>query len=326
MTLGIEQIRAAAGRLAGKAIRTPLLRNAVLDEVTGGRIFLKPESLQHIGAFKFRGAYNRLSQLDGSQRQAGVVAFSSGNHAQGIAYAARLLGMPATIVMPKDAPQIKIDGTRKYGAEIRFYDRRTDSREAISAEIAAATGAVIVPAFDDLDIMAGQGTCGLEIVEQMAQAGAKPDLVMTPIGGGGLMAGVSTAVKAMVPGATLVGVEPEAFDDHRRSALSGQRESVDIRGEMLCDALLAAAPGELTWEVNRRTVSEFVVVSDTEVRQAVAWAFRWLKLVVEPGGVVALAALLNGRVDARDRDVAIVLSGGNVDPAVFCQCLQSGGS
>ncbi|MEX2131065.1 MAG: pyridoxal-phosphate dependent enzyme, partial [Pseudohongiellaceae bacterium] len=229
---------------------------------------------------------------------------------------------PATIVMPSDAPAIKIEGTKKYAATIHFYNRKTDSREAISAEIAKQSGAVIVPAFDDLDVMAGQGTVGLEIVEQLQALGETPDAVLVPVGGGGLMAGVSTAVKTLVPAAEMTGVEPDAFDDHRKSALSGQRESVDIRGDMFCDALLAAAPGELTWAVNQHTVSQFVTVTDNEVRDAMRFAFRYLKLVVEPGGVVALAALLQKRIEVQDRTVCIILSGGNVDPVTFSQSLQ----
>lgn len=321
MTFDLELIRTAGRRLQGHAVRTPLLGNARLDQRLSARVLLKPENLQHIGAFKFRGAYNRMAQMSAAERQRGVVAFSSGNHAQGVAYAAQLLGMPATIVMPQDAPQVKVDGTRQYGAMIRFYDRKTESREAIAAEIAEQTGAVTVPAYDDHQVMAGQGTVGLEIVEQMAELQLRPDAVLVPCGGGGLMAGVSTAIKTQIPTVEMVGVEPAGFDDHRQSAVSGKRESVDIRGEMLCDALLAATPGELTWAVNRSSVSQFVTVSDDEVMHAVSFAFRYLKLVVEPGAAVGLAALLHNRIDTAGRNLVVVLSGGNVDPALFNRCL-----
>ena len=283
-TLSIEAIHQAAHRLKGHALRTPLLCNPQLDQRTGARVFIKAENLQHVGAFKFRGAYNRLCQLDERQRQRGVVAFSSGNHAQGVALAARLLNMPAIIVMPSDAPRVKIEGTRLYGAEIRLYDRNTESREAISAEIAAQTGRVIVPAFDDLDIMAGQGTCGLEIVEQMQELGLTPDIVLVPCGGGGLMAGVSTAILDSFPEARMVGVEPAGFDDHRLSRQTGERVRLDQPADNLCDSLLAPMPGELTWAVNQRTVDSFLTVTQDQVRHGVSFAFRFLKLVIEPGG------------------------------------------
>lgn len=321
MTVTLLDIQAASTTLRGVAIRTPLLTNLELNRRAGCQVYLKSENLQHIGAFKFRGAYNRLSQFDEQQRQRGAVAFSSGNHAQGVALAARLLGMPATIVMPKDAPAVKIEGTRALGADIRLYDRRTESREQIAAEIAERSGMTVVPAFDDPAVIAGQGTCGLEIVEQLQEQGLSPDLVVSPVGGGGLIAGVSTAIKSLAPAAEIWGVEPAAFDDHQRSLQSGQRERVSVESESICDALMAPMPGELTWSINRQTVNGFVSVSDREVEQAVAYAFRQLKLVVEPGGAVALAALLSGRLSSRKGPVVVILSGGNVDPALFCRCL-----
>ncbi|MFM1895613.1 MAG: hypothetical protein RLZZ385_687 [Pseudomonadota bacterium] len=323
MTLTIEAIRAAAARLQGQAVRTPLLNNAQLDLRTGARVFVKAENLQHIGAFKFRGAFNRLCQLDGEQRRRGVVAFSSGNHAQGVAYAARLLGMPATIVMPSDAPQVKIDGTRLYGAEIRLYDRHKESREAIAAEISERTGQVIVPAFEDPHIMAGQGTCGLEIAEQLQELGLTPDLVLVPCGGGGLLAGVSTALLDSFPRTRMIGVEPEGFDDHRQSRISGKRVGVSTDNATLCDSLMAPMPGELTWAVNSQSVSDFITVNDEQVKAAVSFAFRFLKLVIEPGGVVGLAALLHGVLPVRDLTVVVVVSGGNIDGPLFCDCLRS---
>jgi threonine dehydratase len=323
--LTFEAIEAAAVRLQGHAILTPLLVNKVLNEKAGADVYLKPENLQHIGAFKFRGAFNRLSQFDKQQRRHGVVAFSSGNHAQGVALAARMLGMPATIVMPEDAPEVKVAGTRSLGAEIRFYDRWRESREQIAQEISDQTGKVLVPAYDDLDVMAGQGTCGLELIRQLQNLGKTPDVILCPVGGGGLIAGVSTAAKALVPDISVCGVEPDKFDDHVRSKQSGDRQQIEGAPESICDALLAPAPGVLTWPVNRKTVDDFVSVSDCEVKQAMRFAFRYLKLVVEPGGAVGLAALLGGKPPVRGKRVAVVLSGGNVDPALFCSCLADQG-
>jgi threonine dehydratase len=323
MAVTLDDIRAASQRLAGVALRTPLLKSMELDRRTGAEVSIKPENLQHIGAFKFRGAYNRLKQFDERQRRRGAVAFSSGNHAQGVALAAKLLGFPATIVMPKDAPAVKVEGTRALGAEIRFYDRWSESREEIAAEIAEKTGKTVVPAYDDPDIIAGQGTCGLEIVEQLQEAGKHPDSILCPVGGGGLIAGVSTAVKSLEPAAQVIGVEPEAFDDHLRSQRSGTRQGIVGGGQSICDALMAPMPGTLTWSINWKTVDSFVTVSDSEVEQAIAFAFRHLKLVVEPGGAVGLAALLAGRLDVTGQRVALILSGGNVDPQLFCRCLTS---
>ncbi|MBT8148011.1 MAG: threonine/serine dehydratase, partial [Gammaproteobacteria bacterium] len=292
--LSLNDIQAAAARLRGKAVVTPLLSNIELNRRAEAEIYIKPENLQHIGAFKFRGAYNRLSQFSEQQRQAGAVAFSSGNHAQGVALAAKMLGMPATIVMPKDAPAVKVAGTKSLGAEIRFYDRWQESREEIAQDISEQTGKVVVPAYDDLDIMAGQGTCGLECVEQLQEMGMTAEVFLCPVGGGGLIAGLSTAVKALVPSVKVLGVEPDLFDDHLHSKKAGSRQKIEGTPESICDALLAPMPGKLTWSVNSRTVDEFLSVTDAEVEEAVRFAFRYLKLVVEPGGAVALAALLSG--------------------------------
>ena len=319
--LTLDDIRAAAIRLKGKVILTPLLTNIELNDRSGAEIYLKPENLQHIGAFKFRGAFNRLSQFDEQQRRSGAVAFSSGNHAQGVALAAKMLGMPATIVMPEDAPAVKLTGTRALGAEIRLYDRWNESREEIAQEISARTGKVLVPAYDDLNIMAGQGTCGLECVEQLRDLSVEPDTIVCPVGGGGLIAGVSTAVKALVPSIEVCGVEPAKFDDHVRSKEAGTRQQITGKPESICDALLAPAPGELTWSINRQTVDHFVSVTDTQVEEAIRFAFRYLKLVVEPGGAVGLAALLCGKLPVRGKRIVLVISGGNVDPVIFCRCL-----
>jgi len=313
----IAEVRAAADRLAGLAVRTPILESPALNERIGARVLIKPETLQRVGAFKFRGAYNRLVQLSPEQRRGGVAAFSSGNHAQGVALAARLLDMPAVIVMPADAPAVKVEATRGYGAEIRFYDRARDDREAIAAGIAAERGAVVVPAFDDEHIIAGQGTVGLELAQDAERLGLHVDLAVLPIGGGGLIAGASTAIKALSPATQIWGVEPALFDDTRRALEAGERLSVSPGARSLCDALESPAPGKITFPILQRNVAGVATVTDAEVAEAMRYAFGALKLVVEPGGAVALAALLAGKLPARGRTVAIVLSGGNVDPALF---------
>ncbi len=322
MTVNLEDIKQAAQRLIGVAIKTPILSSAILNERLNAKIFIKPECLQHIGAFKFRGAYNRLSQLNSEEKAKGVVAFSSGNHAQGIAYAARLLGMQSTIVMPSDAPTIKKEGTERLGANIRLYDRATESREQIAEEISSRSGAVLVPAFDDVDVIAGQGTCGLEIMQQLQALDCLPDAVLSPCGGGGLLAGVATAIKETNSSTKVYGVEPENYDDHRLSKSSGQRVKIDPPHKTSCDALMATQPGVITWSINSRLVDDFLVVTEDEVAHAISFAFRYLKLVVEPGGAVALAALLQNKLNINDACAAIILSGGNIDAQSFASCLQ----
>lgn len=302
---------------------TPLLENPALNETIGGRVLVKAETLQRAGAFKFRGAYNRLSQLSAAECRRGVVAYSSGNHAQGVALAARLLGAPALIVMPSDAPPVKIEGTRRYGAEIVFYDRARDSREAISAAIAGERGAVIVPAYDDADIIAGQGTVGLEILRQLRPIAAQADIVIGPVGGGGLMAGVATAIKARSPATGVWGVEPEGFDDTRLSLAAGRRVGAPPHVRSLCDALEAPMPGALTFPMLAGNLAGVLTVSDDEVEEAMRLAFFVLKLVVEPGGAVALAALLAGKIDLDGRTAVIILSGANVDPALFARVIRA---
>ncbi|MBR7621652.1 threonine/serine dehydratase [Phenylobacterium sp. 20VBR1] len=325
MSVTLADIEAAAARIKGHAIETPLIESPALNDRLGRRVLIKPETLQRVGAFKFRGAYNRLVQLDAEERRARVVAFSSGNHAQGVALAARLLGIPALIVMPADAPAVKVEATRGYGAEIRLYDRLTEDRVAIAAEIASQRGSVVVPAFDDLDIIAGQGTVGLELVSQAKARGVTLDVVVSPVGGGGLMAGLSTAVKALSPSTALVGVEPEGFDDTLRSLKAGARQTLTPTTRSLCDALETPAPGELTFPILQRNVADIAVVSDAEVSDALRYAFATLKLVVEPGGCVGLAALLAGKVRSwGDGTTGLVLSGGNVDPALFAEILAGG--
>ena len=323
MSVTFADIEAAAGRLAGHAVETSLIESPALNDRLGRRVLIKPETLQRVGAFKFRGAFNRLSQLSADERTRGVVAFSSGNHAQGVALAARLLGMPALIVMPSDAPSVKVEATRSYGAEIRLYDRMTESREAIAAAIAAKRGAVIVPAFDDPHIIAGQGTAGLELVRQARARGAELAAVLTPVGGGGLIAGVSTAVKALSPETKIFGVEPAGYDDTLRSLRAGERIGVKPAFRTLCDALESPAPGEITFPMVQKNVSDIAAVDDAEVAEAVRYAAATLKLVVEPGGAAGLAALLAGKfANLPDGPAGLVLSGGNIDPDLLARILR----
>jgi threonine dehydratase len=322
-------VEAAAARLrdlsGGAAVVTPLFRSAELDKRTGATVLLKAEPLQNTGSFKFRGAFNRLAQLNAHERAAGVVAWSSGNHAQGVAAAAKLLGIPATIVMPADAPAIKMANTRDLGAEIITYDRVTEDREAISRRIAAERGATVVPSYDDPHIIAGQGTVGLELMAQARNLNLVVDDVIVPASGGGLIAGIGLAVHHANPAAKIYVAEPAGYDDHRRSLLTGQRERNASNANALCDALLAATPGELTWALNRTALSAGYAVSDAEVRKAMAFAFEFLKVVVEPGGAVALAAVLAGHhaptPGGPRRTVGVILSGGNIDAATFTACL-----
>lgn len=316
-----DDVRAAAGRLAGVARRTPLLAHTPLDELAGGRVLLKVESLQRTGSFKIRGAYNRLVQLDPDERAAGVVAFSSGNHAQGVAAAAAMLGIRAAIVMPADAPRAKLEGTRALGAEIIQYDRERESREAIATNLAADRGATLVPAFDDPHIIAGQGTVGLELMEQARELDATPDQVLIGCSGGGLVSGSALAIRELSPTTEVLCVEPTGFDDTRRSLEAGQRMSNAQGARSICDALLSPSPGVLTFALMRQLLAGGIAVSDAQVQAAMAWAFRHLKLVIEPGGAVALAALLAGQVPTHGRTTAIVISGGNVDPATFIEAL-----
>jgi threonine dehydratase len=314
-------IDAAAQVLAPYAVRTPLLSSPALDERVGARVLLKPEMLQRTGSFKFRGAFNKISSIPMSEREGGVVAFSSGNHAQGVAAAARLLNMQATIVMPADAPLSKRERTKGYGAEVVLYDRDREDREAIARAIAAKRGATLVPPYDDPKIIAGQGTIGLEIANDSTTLGIAPDIVVAPASGGGLIAGIATAIKARFPQASLMSAEPEGFDDHARSLRAGKREPHRAEGRTICDALMASIPGELTFAINQRLLSQGVTASDDEVAVAVSFVFRELKLVVEPGGAVGLAALLAGRIKARGKTVVIVLSGGNVDADLFARLI-----
>ena len=319
LPVGPADIDAAARVIAPFAVRTPLLSFPVLNERVGAKVFLKPEMLQRTGSFKFRGAFNKVSSIPQVKRSGGVVAFSSGNHAQGVAAAAKILDMQATIVMPSDAPLSKRERTKSYGAEVVLYDRDRDDREAIARGIAEKRGATLVKPYDDPFVIAGQGTAGREIAEDMAALGITPDIVVAPASGGGLIAGVATAVKARYPQAQLIVAEPEAFDDHGRSLAAGHREPHAPAGRTICDALMALIPGEVTFAINSKLLSRGVTASDAEVGAAVAFAYRELKLVVEPGGAVGLAALLAGRLDVAGKTIVIVLSGGNVDADLFAE-------
>ena len=312
-TVSRHDVEAAAGRLAGVAVRTPLLRSDALDALTGGRLWLKPECLQRTGSFKFRGAYNRLVQLATGTP---VVAYSSGNHAQGVALAARLLGHPATIVMPADAPAAKVAATRGYGATVVLYDRLRESREAIAAEIAGER-AVVVPPFADVNIIAGQGTVGLEIAADLARLGEAADMALVCCGGGGLASGV-----AIGSGLPVVAVEPEGYDDVARSLVAGHIVPVDDPQPTLCDALQTLTTEPLPFGLLQAAGARGVAVTEAQVLAAMRFAFEHLKLVVEPGGAVALAAAIAGVVPLAGRTAVVVLSGGNVDPATFARCLE----
>ena len=321
---GHSDILDAAQRLTGHAVRTPLLRNDWLDDRLGARLFVKAECLQRTGSFKFRGAYNRISRLSDAEKQRGVIAYSSGNHAQGVAAAARLVGTHATILMPTDAPAAKVEGVRFWGGKVVTYDRASESREAIGARIAAEEGRILVPPYEDRFIIAGQGTAGLELVEQMAALGLAPDIVSAPAGGGGLIAGTGLAVKHAHPDAQVWAAEPEGFDDHKRSLAAGHRVANDRLTGSICDAIITPTPGELTWQLNSHQLSGGVAVSDDEVLQAMALAWRHLKIVIEPGAVVALAAVLSGKLDIAGKTVCVLATGGNVDRAVFARALELG--
>ena len=314
-------IEAASERLRGLAVVTPLLESQLLNELIGGRLLVKAEPLQRTGSFKFRGAYNRISQLSDDERKRGVVAFSSGNHAQGVAAAARSMGAPAIIVMPRDAPTIKIDNTRAWGAEVVLYERASESREARSREIAAERGLALVPPFDHPAIIAGQGTVGRELADQAEDLGAELDAVLSPCGGGGLVSGCATAIRARCPDAEVFSVEPEGFDDTARSLAIGTRQHARDGAESFCDALLAPTPGELTFAINHDLLSGGFAVSDDDVARAMRAALMYLKLVTEPGGATALAAAMAGKYDCRGKTVAVIISGGNVDPELFGSAL-----
>lgn len=314
-------VRAAAEILRGYAIVTPLLESPLLNARLGGRLLLKAEPLQVAGSFKFRGAFARMSQIPAAERGRGVVAFSSGNHAQGVAAAAHALGIPATIVMPSDAPAVKITNTRAWGAETVLYDRARDSREALGAALAAERAATLVKPYDDYAVIAGQGTVGLEILQQTAAHDPRPTAVLVPCGGGGLVAGTAIAVRQHMPETAIWAVEPEGFDDTARALRAGHRLVNPPAPTPLCDALAAPEPGELTFPLNQALLAGGLVVSEASVRLAMATAFHSFKLVLEPGGAVALAAVLDGQFPLAGGTVVVVGSGGSVDPGLFARIL-----
>ena len=314
-------VAAAAARIKGVAVVTALIESPALNERLQARIFLKLELLQRTGSFKFRGAYNRLVQLTPAERKHGVVAFSSGNHAQGVAAAARILGMPATIVMPSDAPRIKLENTRVLGADVIFYDRKRDKREEIAARIASEKNAVVVPAFDDPHIVAGQGTAGLEIAQQARTLGVSLDAVLAPCSGGGLSSGIALALAHESPDTRVFAVEPQGFDGARLSLERGERMAASGDGSSIADSLMSPAPGIIPFAIFTATRAGAVAVSDAALIEAVGYAVKQLKLVVEPGGAAGLAAALSGVFDAKGKTIAIVLSGGNIDPEMLVRCL-----
>ena len=316
MTLTLDDVRAAARTLDGVANRTPVLTSRTLDGMVGASVHVKAECFQRGGAFKFRGAYTKIASLAADARARGVVAYSSGNHAQAVAIAAQLLGTHATILMPADAPTAKLDATRGYGATIIEYDRWTESREEIGAALAAEQGLELVRPYDDPLVMAGQGTTALELLDDVPEL----DLLVTPVGGGGLIAGCSTAAKGLRPKIRVVGVEPETGDDTRRSLAVGQRVHGGVP-RTIADGLQAAEPGELTFEVNLARVDEIVTATDAEILDAMAFLFDRLKIVTEPSGAIGVAALLSGRVEARGGRVGVVVSGGNVGVMRFAELL-----
>ncbi len=306
----LDDVRAAARRLQDVAHRTPVLTSRTLDALCGARVFLKCENFQRMGAFKFRGAYNRIVQLNQAQRRAGVVAFSSGNHAQGVALASSLLGVPATIVMPEDAPAAKIAATRECGAEIVLYDRLRSHRAQIAQQICSERGATLVPPFDDPDIVAGQGTAALELFQDV------PDLavVVAPVGGGGLLSGTAVAARGLDASIEVYGVEPQAGNDFQQSLQAGKPVHIDVP-DTIADGLQTQAPGELTFAIVSALARGIVTVSDDELREAMRFAFERMKIVVEPSGAAALAAVMAGKVNVRGKNAGVVISGGNVDIA-----------
>jgi threonine dehydratase len=315
--LSASAIRDAAGRIADRVNRTPVLTNATLDELAGARVFVKPEPLQRSGSFKARGAFNRLLQLTDDERRRGIVAYSSGNHGAAVALAAADLEIPAEIVVPHSAPEVKLGQMRSLGAELVWYDPARDDRVAVAAGIAAERGLTLIPPFDDLEVMAGQGTLGLELIED---AGAL-DVLLVPVGGGGLLAGVGTIARALCPPVRLIGVEPRAADDTARSLRAGRRVRLDAAPDTIADGLRVQEPGALTFAVNRQLLERVVTVEEREIVEAMRFCFERLKVVVEPSGAVGMAALLTERVRVPGARIGVVLSGGNVDAGRFATLL-----
>ncbi len=323
--MNIDMIEAAAKRLRGHARRTPLLSSPFLDEIAGRRVFVKAECLQHTGSFKFRGGWSALSALDPAIRQKGVIAFSSGNHAQGVAMAAKLHSVPVVIVMPADAPKLKIDNTRALGAEVVLYDRANEDRDVIGTRLSAERGLTLIKPYDEPQVIAGQGTTGLEIAEQAAEAGVTTADVLVCCGGGGLTSGIALALNAHAPGLRARPVEPVGFDDAGRSLASGRIERNASTGGSICDAIVTPSPGELTFPIMQRLCGPGISVSDDDSLRAMAAAFLRLKIVLEPGGAVSLAAALFHAGQIEGDAVICVATGGNVDAEMFCRALQTAG-
>jgi len=320
LPITFEDVVAAHERLRGVAHRTPVLTSSTANERTGAQLFFKCENLQRMGAFKFRGAYNAIAQFTPEQKAGGVITFSSGNHAQAIALSARLLGVKAVIVMPHDAPAVKVAATRGYGGEVVFYDRYTEDREALGKRLAAERGLTLIPPYDHAHVMAGQGTAAKELFEETGEL----DLLLTPLGGGGLLSGCATAAHALSPACTVIGVEPEAGNDGQRSLQSGEIVHIDTP-KTLADGAQTQHLGNLTFAVIRERVSEIVTVSDAELVDTMKFFASRMKIVVEPTGCLAAAAVLHGKVDVRGKRVGVLISGGNVDLLRFAELVQAAG-
>lgn len=314
-------IAAAVKRISGFIVKTPLLESPLLNQLVGGRVLIKAEPLQKTGSFKFRGAINAVMALPSDVDH--VVAYSSGNHAAAVAAAAGIKGIKATIIMPEDAPSMKIKNTKAFGADIVFYDRYRENREAIGQNMADDHGAALIPPYEYVPVIAGQGTMGVEIAEDLKAAGVIPDQLLCCTGGGGLLAGVALAMHEHFPKLTLMAAEPEGFDDFRRSLEAGERLSNDPSARSICDAIVTPTPGEITFAINQNHVSKGFQVTDEEVLHAMALAWQYLKLVIEPGGAVALTSLLAGKCDGKDKTTIVIASGGNVDPVIFRQALEN---
>mmetsp|Transcript_27486 Transcript_27486/g.50784 ORF Transcript_27486/g.50784 Transcript_27486/m.50784 type:complete len:324 (-) Transcript_27486:2241-3212(-) len=321
--MNIDMIRAAAARLEGHARRTPLLNSPFIDEIAGRRVWIKPECLQHTGSFKFRGAWSAISALDPRKRAKGVIAFSSGNHAQGVAMAATRHGIPSVIVMPSDAPTIKIENTRALGGEVVLYDRETEDRDAIGSALAEERNLTLIKPFDNAQVIAGQGTTGLEIAQQAAEVGVTEAEVLVCCGGGGLTSGIALALEADAPGMRVRPVEPEGFDDVARSLRSGEIERNTATSGNICDAIISLEPGHMTFPILHRLCGPGIIVTEDDALRAMALAFLRLKVVAEPGGAVALAAAICRQDQIEGTDVVVTISGGNVDPDLFARALDT---
>ena len=322
--LTIKDLRGAALCLKGKAYKTPLLESTLLNEKLGCRLLIKAETLQRTGSFKFRGAYNKISRIPEGQRKKGVIAFSSGNHAQGVAAAAKIFGITTQIIMPKDAPAIKISNTRALGAKVLFYDRLNEDRSIIGEKLVKETGATLVHPYDDLMVVAGQGTIGLEVAEQAKAIDANLNAFLAPCGGGGLISGCSLALEIESPSTEIYSVEPIGFEDTARSIAARKRLIGKRNRKSICDALVSSEPGKIALEINTRFIKKGLTTSDKMVTEAMKVAFNYFRLIVEPGGAAALAAVLSGKYKVAGKTVAVVLSGGNVDTNMYMKILDTG--